>query len=84
MPITTISSRQFNQDAAMAKRSAQNGPVFITDRGRPAHVLLTYKEYLKIVAGKSKIVDLLTLAGAEDIELTIPKFNDFPKHEDLS
>jgi len=39
MAITTFSSREFNQDAARAKRAARNGPVFITDRGRPAHVL---------------------------------------------
>jgi PHD/YefM family antitoxin component YafN of YafNO toxin-antitoxin module len=41
MNITTISSREFNQDVSRAKRIAFKGPVFITDRGRPAHVLLT-------------------------------------------
>ena len=35
MSVTTVSSREFNQDASGAKRAAQNGPVFITDRGRP-------------------------------------------------
>jgi len=43
MPITTLSSRQFNQDASKAKRAALAGPVIITDRGRPAHVLLTFE-----------------------------------------
>ena len=41
MLITTLSSREFNQDSSRAKRAAQQGPVFITDRGHPAHVLLT-------------------------------------------
>jgi prevent-host-death family protein len=41
MTVTTVSSREFNQDASGAKRSASKGPVVITDRGRPAHVLLT-------------------------------------------
>ncbi len=41
MLITTLSSRQFNQDTSGAKKAANRGPVFITDRGRPAHVLLT-------------------------------------------
>ncbi|MFM7237190.1 MAG: type II toxin-antitoxin system prevent-host-death family antitoxin, partial [Cyanobium sp.] len=41
----TITSRAFNQDAAGAKRAATRGPVFITDRGRPAHVLLSIEEY---------------------------------------
>jgi PHD/YefM family antitoxin component YafN of YafNO toxin-antitoxin module len=39
MTITTVSSRQFNQDASAVKKASQTGPVFITDRGRPAHVL---------------------------------------------
>jgi hypothetical protein len=34
---TTLSSREFNQDTGRAKKAAENGPVFITDRGRPAH-----------------------------------------------
>ena len=38
MTITTLSSREFNQGASEAKRAANNGPVFITDRGKPAHV----------------------------------------------
>ena len=41
---TQITSRQFNQDTSAAKRAALEGPVFITDRGEPAHVLLTYAE----------------------------------------
>jgi prevent-host-death family protein len=48
MAITTLSSREFNQDAAKAKRAARKGPVFITDRGRPAHVLLSIEEYQQI------------------------------------
>ena len=40
--ITTISSRDFNQDVSKAKRAAEAGPVVITDRGRPAFVLLRH------------------------------------------
>ncbi len=45
MPPITISSREFNQDVGRAKRAARSGPVVITDRGRPAHVLLSFEEY---------------------------------------
>jgi prevent-host-death family protein len=45
MSFTTLSSREFNQDASKAKRAAQTGSVIITDRGRPAHVLLTFENY---------------------------------------
>jgi prevent-host-death family protein len=68
MSITTVSSREFNQDASGAKRAAQNGPVFITDRGRPAHVLLTIDEYRRLSASSGSIVDLLGMAGTADIE----------------
>jgi prevent-host-death family protein len=48
MPITTLSSREFNQDTSRAKKAAAEGPVFITDRGKPAHVLLSIEEYQRI------------------------------------
>lgn len=63
MTITTLSSRQFNQDASKAKKAAMAGPVFITDRGRPAHVLLTFEEYRKLTGGRTKIADLLAMPG---------------------
>ena len=84
MTITTLSSRQFNQDASKAKKAAQAGPVFITDRGRPAHVLLTFDEYKKITGGRTKISDLLSLPGSEDLELEIPRLRDLARPADLS
>ena len=75
MTITTLSSRQFNQDASKAKKAAQAGPVFITDRGRPAHVLLTIEEYRKITRGQTKIADLLAMPGVEDIEFPTPSMH---------
>ena len=84
MAITTLSSRQFNQDASKAKKAAKAGPVIITDRGRPAHVLLTFGEYKKITGGRTKIADLLAMPGIEDTELEIPKFRDFARPADLS
>lgn len=73
MTITTLSSREFNQDAGRAKKAALNGPVFITDRGKPAHVLLSIEEYLRITGQKLTIVDLIALPTSEDIEFEPPK-----------
>ena len=56
MTITTLSSRQFNQDASNAKKAAKAGPVIITDRGRPAHVLLTFEAYKKITGRSEDVV----------------------------
>jgi hypothetical protein len=84
MAITTLSSRQFNQDASKAKKAAQAGPVFITDRGRTAHVLLTFEEYKKLTGGRTKIADLLAMPGIEDIELEIPPLRDLAQSADFS
>lgn len=34
---STLSSRELNQDLGLAKPAALQGPVFITDRGKPSH-----------------------------------------------
>lgn len=54
-PITTLSSREFNQGASEAKRAANKGPVFITDRGRPAHVLLSFEDYQRLARHRQRI-----------------------------
>jgi len=84
MTITTLSSREFNQHASDAKRAANNGPVFITDRGRPAHVLLSIQEYQRITGGRQKIADLLATPGTEDIEMEISQRRDLAQTADLS
>ena len=74
--ITTLSSREFNQDSSKAKKAAQNGPVFITDRGKPAHVLLTIEDYRKLTGKTLNIIDLLAMPGLENIEFEPPKLGD--------
>ena len=73
MAITKMSSRDFNQDTSRAKRAAKRGPVFITDRGRPSHVLLTVEEYQRITAGQKNIADLLAMPEAAEIEFEPPR-----------
>jgi prevent-host-death family protein len=73
MAITKLSSRDFNQDTSRAKRAAKRGPVFITDRGRPSHVLLTVEEYQRITAGQTNIADLLAMPEATEIEFEPPR-----------
>jgi prevent-host-death family protein len=85
MAITTFSSREFNQDAGRAKRAASKGPVFITDRGRPAHVLLSIKEYQQITNKQKSILDQLAMPEAAEIEFEPPRLGDeFPKPADWS
>ena len=73
MSITKLSSREFNQDTSKAKRAARHGPVFITDRGRLSHVLLTAEEYERIRGGNKSIVDLLGMPEAGEVEFDPPR-----------
>lgn len=74
MAITTVSSRELNQDVGKAKRAAEHNPVVITDRGKPAFVLLSYAEYQRLTGGqKRNLVDALSMPGMSEIELETPK-----------
>jgi hypothetical protein len=48
MTPTTISSKEFGKDPKRARKAAAKGPVFISEGGRHAYVLLTVEEYRKI------------------------------------
>lgn len=73
MATKKLTSREFNQDTGGAKRAALNGPVYITDRGRTSHVLLTFEDYQRLDANRPGIAEILANPpGIEDIEFNAP------------
>lgn len=66
--MTTLTSRELNQDIGRAKRAAAQGPVFITDRGRPAHVLLTIEAYRRLTEAGPTLAEALAMPGDGDID----------------
>ncbi|NLV97621.1 MAG: type II toxin-antitoxin system Phd/YefM family antitoxin [Desulfovibrionales bacterium] len=68
MTITTLSSQELNQDVTKAKKATKLGPVIITDHGKPAHVLLSIEDYLRLTGQQRNIVDVLAMPNADDIE----------------
>jgi len=84
MTITTLSSREFQQNANQAQKAARNGPVFITNRGRTAHVLLSFEDYQRITGAGRNLVEALSMPGLADIDLDIPRARDLPRPADLS
>jgi hypothetical protein len=68
--ITTLSSRELNHDVSNAKKAAKNGPVIITDRGKPSHVLMTY--------------DALAMPGLAAIDFEPHRVEIRPREVDLS
>jgi PHD/YefM family antitoxin component YafN of YafNO toxin-antitoxin module len=65
--MNVISSREFNQDVSLAKRNARVEPVFVTDRGRPTHVLMSIETFRQITGQTENIVDLLAAPGLSNI-----------------
>jgi prevent-host-death family protein len=73
--ITTFSSRELNQDVTRAKKATETGPVFITHRGRPSHVLLSFEAYQRLTRQRQSIAELLAMPDAADIEFEAPRSN---------
>ena len=63
-----VTSREFNQDISAAKRMARMEPVFVTDRGRPTHVLVSIDAFRRMSGQVESIVDLLSEPDAEEAE----------------
>jgi prevent-host-death family protein len=84
MPVTTMTSREFNQDTSRAKKAATRGPVFITDRGRPAHVLLSIEEYRRLTGDEMSLADALAQPEAPDFDFDPPRLGRIAREADLS
>lgn len=84
MTITTLTSRELNHDLGRAKRAARTGPVFITDRGKPAHVLLSYSEYQRLTGQRRSLVEALSAPGLSAIEFVAPRASIMAKVTDLT
>jgi prevent-host-death family protein len=70
MTLHTYSSREFTRNVGAAKRAAAQGPVFITDRGKPAFALLKIEDYYELT-GKQEVSlrDLMdAIPGGDGIE----------------
>lgn len=75
MPVTTVTSRELNQDIGYAKKAANSGPVFITHRGKPAHVLLSIEDYRKLAGQRRSLVEALSMPGLADIDFEPPRIS---------
>jgi len=69
--VKIVTAREFNQDISKAKRFAATEAVFVTDRGRPTHVLLSIGAYRQLNGEQQSILDLIG-APAGSAPLTSP------------
>ena len=80
-PETFMTSREANQDFSRAKRAAKTGPVIITERGKPAQVLVSYETYRRLQGVERSILEALAMPGGDDIELDLPERRVEPLRE---
>jgi hypothetical protein len=76
MTITTMSSQEFNENIGRAKKATQDGPVLITEVGRPGYILLTIEEYQRLTGNpcaSQTLTEALAIPGAEDIDFEPPR-----------
>ncbi|HHJ40231.1 MAG: hypothetical protein AXA67_06980 [Methylothermaceae bacteria B42] len=74
--MSILSSREFNHHPSKAKQAAEKGPVIITDRGRPTHVLLTWESYQRMAGGQTSLLDAIVPEETEEYVEFEP-----PRHE---
>lgn len=67
-----------------AKKATKSGPVFITDRGKPAHVLLSFEDYQRLTKQRRNIADALAMPGVADIEFEPTRATIGARPADLS
>ena len=84
MAITTVTSRELNRDVGRAKKAAKSGPVFITDRGKPAHVLLSIEDYRRLAGEHRSLADALSMSGLSGIDFAPPRVKIQTPPPDLS
>lgn len=84
MTFTTLSSRELNQDVTRAKKAAKSGPVIITDRGKPAHVLLSFEDYQRLARQRRNIADALAMPDMDHVDFDPPRVEIGIRPVDLS
>ena len=60
-----VTSRELNQDVSRAKRFALVEPVFVTDRGRPTHVLISIDAWRQLSGERETMAQLLAAPPGE-------------------
>ncbi|WP_455272891.1 type II toxin-antitoxin system Phd/YefM family antitoxin [Rhizobium herbae] len=82
--MSTLTSCELNHDVSSAKKAAQDGPVIITDRGKPSHVLMTYDEFKGLSGKRRSLIESLSMLGLSDIDFSPERVKITPRAVDLS
>ncbi|CTQ33150.1 type II toxin-antitoxin system prevent-host-death family antitoxin [Jannaschia rubra] len=80
---TRMTSTEFNRDSGAAKRASEGGPLVITDRGAPSHVLMTWADYRRLSGRERTVAEALALPGVAEIDFDPPRLGGGVRAADL-
>jgi hypothetical protein len=84
MTVHTVPSRDFARDVGRAKRLTADGPVFITDRGRPAFALLKIEDYHRLTHTQPRsLLDAMDAIEGGAFDFDPPRIDGAHKALDL-
>jgi PHD/YefM family antitoxin component YafN of YafNO toxin-antitoxin module len=85
MTVKTLSSREFAQNFREAAQAARSGPVFITERGDTAYVLLNFADYQRLIREHRNMAELLSVPDmAATVEFDPPRSSETARAADFS
>ncbi len=73
----------FNRDPGAVKRAALDGPVVVTEHGRPSLVVMTWDHHQRLIGRDVPLTRLLAHPASADIELDLPRRVDVPRNVEL-
>lgn len=82
--MSTLTTRELNHDVSSAKKAAQDGPVIITNRGKPSHVLMTYDDFKRLSGKRRSLIEALSMPGLSEIDFSPERTEIVSRAVDLS
>ncbi|SDG03604.1 MULTISPECIES: type II toxin-antitoxin system Phd/YefM family antitoxin [unclassified Duganella] len=81
----TISTKEFDQIFQEAAQAANKGPVFVTEQGKTAFVLLNFADYQRLIREHRNMAELLSVPDiAASIEFDPPRSQETARAADFS
>jgi hypothetical protein len=82
--VNRMTDGEFQRPPEVATRAAATGPVYITDRGCPTHVLLTYAAYEGLTGDAESGLDRLGHpVGVESVHLGVRRDTEVSQPADF-